>query len=131
MARLTTFIVLLMLALAPSARAAGLATTQRVLGRAMARAGGSSGAYVVDVNRRQVIYAAKPDVPRLPASVEKLYTSASALLLCGPAGALTTSGLPTALPDATGTIVGDVVLHGAGDPTFGTAAAAALAQRLA
>ena len=38
--------------------------------------------------------------------------------------------LATALPDETGTIAGDVVLRGGGDPTFGTAAASALAAQL-
>ena len=38
--------------------------------------------------------------------------------------------LAAALPDETGTIVGDVVLRGGGDPTFGTAAASALASQL-
>src|SRR6201999_2996731 len=65
-----------------------------------------------------------------PASVEKLYTSATALLLYGANGHMTTSVLADALPDESGAIAGDVVLGGAGDPTFGTAAATSLAQRL-
>ena len=38
--------------------------------------------------------------------------------------------LATALPDETGTIIGDIVLRGGGDPTFGTTAASALAGKL-
>ena len=61
----------------------------------------------------------------MPASVEKLYTTAGALLRYGPEGTLTTRVLATALPDETGTITGDLVLRGGGDPTLGTAAARA------
>ena len=50
----------------------------------MAAGGPYSGAYVVDLGTGQELYAARPDVARMPASVEKLYTSASALLLYGP-----------------------------------------------
>ena len=66
----------------------------------------------------------------MPASVEKLYTSATAMLLYGPEGTLTTSVLPTTLPDEAGDITGDVVLRGGGDPTFNATAAAALAKQL-
>ena len=128
MARLFALAVLLVLLLAPGARAADLAATQRVLAREMARSGAYSGAYVVDVGTGQELYSYRADVGRVPASVEKLYTSATALLNYGAEGRLTTSVLATALPDETGTIVGDVVLRGGGDPTFGTAAASALAE---
>ena len=59
----------------------------------MARAGASSGAYVVDLGCGQELYASKPDVARMPASVEKLYTTAGALLRYGPRGPLTTTVL--------------------------------------
>jgi serine-type D-Ala-D-Ala carboxypeptidase/endopeptidase (penicillin-binding protein 4) len=130
MARLAALFTLLTLALTPVAHASGLATTKRILAREMARSGANSGAYVVDLTTGQELYASKPDVGRMPASVEKLYTSATALLLYGAAGHMTTSLLADALPDETGTIAGDVVLRGAGDPTFGTAAATSLAQQL-
>ena len=51
--------------------------------------------------------------------VEKLYTSATALLRYGPDGRLTTTVLADELPDETGTIAGNIVLRGGGDPTFG------------
>lgn len=131
MARLTVVLtVLLALLAAPVAHAAGLSATKRALAREMARAGGSSGAYVVDMDTGQELYALRADTGRIPASVEKLYTSATAMLLYGPEGTLSTSVLSTALPDATGTIAGDVVLRGGGDPTFNATTAAALAKRL-
>jgi serine-type D-Ala-D-Ala carboxypeptidase/endopeptidase (penicillin-binding protein 4) len=113
------------------AQAAGPAATERALAREMARAGGSSGAYVVDLATGEALYAAKPDVGRMPASVEKLYTTAGSLLRYGAEGHLTTTVLADQLPDEDGTIAGDVALRGGGDPTFGTSAAQALAKRLA
>lgn len=131
MVRLTALVALLLAALAAPTHAASLAATKKALAREMARAGASSGAYVVDLGTGQELYANKADVGRMPASVEKLYTSATALLLYRPEGTLTTSVMATALPDGTGTITGDIVLRGGGDPTFGTTAAASLAKQLA
>ena len=90
-----------------------------------------SGAYVVDLGSGQEIYARKPDVDRMPASVEKLYTTAGALLRYGPEGRLTTQVLATALPDETGTITGDLVLRGGGDPTLDAGALSRLAGQIA
>jgi serine-type D-Ala-D-Ala carboxypeptidase/endopeptidase (penicillin-binding protein 4) len=129
--RLTFLIALVVLVAAPSAHAAGLAATTKVLQREMARAGGSSGAYVLDLGSGTELYASKPDVGRMPASVNKLYTSATALLRYGADGRLTTTVLSSGLPDETGTINGNVVLRGGGDPTFNTASASTLAKQLA
>jgi D-alanyl-D-alanine carboxypeptidase/D-alanyl-D-alanine-endopeptidase (penicillin-binding protein 4) len=131
MVRLAALIAALVALVAGPAHAAGLSATQRVLAREMGRAGGSSGAYVVDLTANKPIYGLKADVRRMPASVEKLYTASTALLRYGAEGRLTTSVLADALPDERGTIDGDVVLRGAGDPTFGTAAAASLARQIA
>jgi serine-type D-Ala-D-Ala carboxypeptidase/endopeptidase (penicillin-binding protein 4) len=129
--RIAVLIALLAVALAPSvADAAGPAATKKVLAREMGRAGAFSGAYVVDLGSGQELYASKADVARMPASVEKLYTTAGTLLRLGPEGRLTTSVLSAALPDETGVIAGNVVLRGGGDPTFNTASATALAQQL-
>jgi len=129
--RLSLVIALLVLVAAPSARAAGPAATKRVLQREMARAGASSGAYVVDLGSGTELYASKADVGRMPASVNKLYTSAAALLRYGADGHLTTSVLSNGLPDETGTITGNVVIRGGGDPTFNSASASTLAKQLA
>src|SRR3954451_13069151 len=129
--RLMLLIALLALVAAPSADAANLGVTKKVLQREMARAGGSSGAYVLDLGSRTELYARKADVGRMPASVNKLYTSATALLRYGADGHLTTSVLSSTLPDATGTITGDIVLRGGGDPTFNAASATTLAKQLA
>jgi serine-type D-Ala-D-Ala carboxypeptidase/endopeptidase (penicillin-binding protein 4) len=130
MYRLVALVILFIAALAPTARAADLAATQRVLAREMARSGAYSGAYVVDVGTGRELYSYRADVGRVPASVEKLYTSAAALLNYGAEGRLTTHVLAEALPDETGTVAGDIVLRGGGDPTFGAVEASALADQL-
>jgi D-alanyl-D-alanine carboxypeptidase/D-alanyl-D-alanine-endopeptidase (penicillin-binding protein 4) len=127
MARSAVLIAVLLALFPASAQAAGLTST---LSRQMGRAGASSGAYVVDLDTGRQLYAKRADVRRMPASVEKLYTTATAMLLYGTEGHLTTSVLAPSLPDETGVIDGDLVLKGGGDPTFGTAQANQLAQKL-
>jgi D-alanyl-D-alanine carboxypeptidase/D-alanyl-D-alanine-endopeptidase (penicillin-binding protein 4) len=130
MSRLFVLALLLVAAVAPAAQAADLAATKRVLAREMARSGAYSGAYVVDVGSGRELYSYRADVGRVPASVEKLYTGAAALLNYGPEARLTTRVLAEALPDETGTIAGDIVLRGGGDPTFGAVEVSALADQL-
>jgi serine-type D-Ala-D-Ala carboxypeptidase/endopeptidase (penicillin-binding protein 4) len=126
-----TLLVLALLALAAApAQAAGLTYTKRVLNREMRAAGAYSGAYVVDVDTGRTLYSRRADVPRMPASVEKLYTSSTALLLYGAQGHLTTTVLADALPDATGLVPGNLVLRGGGDPTLDKSSLAALATEL-
>ena len=115
--------------LAPAvAEAAGPAKTKRILAQQMAQAGAYSGAYVVDLDTGRALYAEDADVERIPASVEKLYTSATALLRYGPEGTLETGLLAGAAPDAAGVVAGDLYLRGGGDPSFGARAAALLAN---
>jgi D-alanyl-D-alanine carboxypeptidase/D-alanyl-D-alanine-endopeptidase (penicillin-binding protein 4) len=128
--RLALLISAAVLTAAPAEHAAGPAATKKALQREMARAGAFSGAYVVDLGSGRELYASKADVARMPASVNKLYTSATALLRYGADGHLTTSVLSSTLPDETGTITGDIVLRGGGDPTFNATAATTLAKQL-
>jgi D-alanyl-D-alanine carboxypeptidase/D-alanyl-D-alanine-endopeptidase (penicillin-binding protein 4) len=130
MTRLLVLLVTVLTLTAAPAEAAGLSATKRVLNREMGRAGASAGAYVVDLDTNQALYASKADTPRMPASVNKLYTASTALLLYGPQGRLTTSVLAPALPDDTGTVPGNLVLRGGGDPTFDKTALGQLATRL-
>jgi D-alanyl-D-alanine carboxypeptidase/D-alanyl-D-alanine-endopeptidase (penicillin-binding protein 4) len=117
--------------LAPVASAAGLAATQRVLEREMAASGPAAGAYVVDLDSGAPLFADDPDTPRIPASVNKLYTTSTALQRFGPDATLQTRVLADAAPDADGVIAGNLYLRGGGDPYFGTTAARALIRRLA
>ena len=75
MGRIFSLAVLLAALLAPAAQAGGPAATVRMLDRQMNKAGGASGAYVVDLDTGATLYSRAPDVPRMPASVNKLYTT--------------------------------------------------------
>lgn len=115
---------------APPARAAGPSATAAVLERQMRYAGAASGALAVDLDSGAQLYAARADTPRVPASVEKLYTTSTALNLLGPEGRLSTRVLGDVALDQLGVLNGDLYLRGGGDPTFGTGQAEALADQL-
>jgi D-alanyl-D-alanine carboxypeptidase/D-alanyl-D-alanine-endopeptidase (penicillin-binding protein 4) len=106
------------LALAP---AAGAAPLDSAVARELARAGGLSGGYVLDTTTGRPLASVRADTPRIPASVEKLYTGATALLRFGADGTLDTRVLGDGTLDDAGTWHGDLFLRGAGDPTFGSA----------
>jgi D-alanyl-D-alanine carboxypeptidase/D-alanyl-D-alanine-endopeptidase (penicillin-binding protein 4) len=116
--------------LAPGASAAGLAATQRILAREMATSGPAAGAYVVDLDTGAELFADDPDVARIPASVNKLFTTATALQRFGPDHRLATTVLAETPPDENGIVDGDLYLHGGGDPTFSAPHARVLARRL-
>ncbi len=101
---------------------AGTAALQALLGREMHIAGHSSGAYVYDLSTRTPLFAANSTHASPPASVEKLYTSTTALLLMGPEAHLETTVLGAGTLDAEGTWHGALYLRGGGDPTFGSGA---------
>ena len=110
---------------APAYDAADLRST---IAREMRRASPSSGAYVRDLDSRRELFALRPTTARVPASVEKLYTTATALLRFGPQATLDTRVLTDDVLDADGVLRGDLVLAGAGDPFFGTYSAGQLAR---
>ena len=93
MARIVCLAALLAALLAPAAQAGGPAATARALDRQMSKAGIASGAYVVDLDSGRELYARAPDVARIPASVNKLFTTSAALRLYGAEGQLTTEVL--------------------------------------
>jgi serine-type D-Ala-D-Ala carboxypeptidase/endopeptidase (penicillin-binding protein 4) len=121
-------VIFALLVLAPPARAADLAATQRLLAREMGKAGPAAGAYVVNVGTGQELYSYNADVERIPASVEKLYTSSTALLRLGPATTLTTKISGAGALDATGVWRGSLYLRGGGDPTLSNAGIGGLAD---
>ncbi|HWE07747.1 MAG TPA: D-alanyl-D-alanine carboxypeptidase [Solirubrobacteraceae bacterium] len=90
------------------------------LNRGMRQAGSYSGAYVVDLTTAQALYSHNANTGRLPASVEKLYTTTTALQRFGGAGSLTTAILGNGQLQGH-TYVGTLYLRGGGDPTFGAA----------
>ena len=81
------------LAYAPAAAAAGRAGTARALAAQMRWAGGAAGALAVDLDSGRTIYSLRAGTQRMPASVQKLYTSVTALRRLGASGRLSTGVL--------------------------------------
>ncbi|MGZ4183485.1 MAG: D-alanyl-D-alanine carboxypeptidase/D-alanyl-D-alanine endopeptidase [Solirubrobacteraceae bacterium] len=96
------------------------ATLASNLSTTLRHAGARSGAYVLDLNTGQPLFSYSPDVARLPASVEKLYTTSTALLDFGSNTTLTTSVYGSGTLDS-GHWTGTLYIKGGGDPTFGSA----------
>jgi D-alanyl-D-alanine carboxypeptidase/D-alanyl-D-alanine-endopeptidase (penicillin-binding protein 4) len=127
MVRIASLAALLVAVLAPAAEAAGPAATVRALDRQMNRAGAGAGAYVVDLDSGATLYSRRPDVPRIPASVNKLYTTSAALVRYGDEGQLTTEVVGDTEMDSSGVVKGNLYLRGGGDPEFGRAEVRGLA----
>ena len=87
--------------------------------QAQARAAGpATGFYARDLSTGRDLVAVREDLPRIPASVEKLFVTASALLRFGPDTELQTRVVVTGEIDADGVLRSDLWLVGAGDPTL-------------
>ncbi|HEY2657118.1 MAG TPA: D-alanyl-D-alanine carboxypeptidase/D-alanyl-D-alanine-endopeptidase [Solirubrobacteraceae bacterium] len=104
---------------APAARSASALRGQ--LTTDLRKAGGASSALVVDETTDQTLLSIAPTAPRLPASVEKLYTTTAALLELGPSATFTTTVLGVGALEPGGIWKGTLYLRGGGDPTFGDA----------
>jgi D-alanyl-D-alanine carboxypeptidase/D-alanyl-D-alanine-endopeptidase (penicillin-binding protein 4) len=96
-------------------------TLSRRLSAGLGNAGRSSGALVLDLTTGAKLYASAAGVGRLPASVEKIYTTSTALLELGPGATLVTQVLGRGTLGAGGVWTGMLYLRGGGDPTFGSA----------
>ncbi len=86
----------------------------------LGQTGSQTGAIVVDLNTGQTLFSQTPNTGRLPASVEKIYTTSTALLRLGPNATFTTSILGTGSRNPDGVWDGNLYLRGGGDPTFGS-----------
>jgi serine-type D-Ala-D-Ala carboxypeptidase/endopeptidase (penicillin-binding protein 4) len=118
---------------AAPAHALGAPTVARSLARESAKLGAASGAYVVDQATGRVLFSRRPDLALVPASNEKLYTTATALLTLGPTARRQTKVIatgPAGTDPATPTTPTDLYLVGAGDPTLSDAGLAQLADQL-
>ena len=104
----------------PAPGSPALSTIKRALNANMRKAGSYSGAYVVDLTSDKVLFSHDANTPRLPASVEKLYTTSTALTRFGPNGHLSTTVLGSGQQRGS-TFDGTLYLRGGGDPTFGSA----------
>jgi D-alanyl-D-alanine carboxypeptidase/D-alanyl-D-alanine-endopeptidase (penicillin-binding protein 4) len=105
---------------APAAAGDGSPVLTRAMNTGMRQAGAFSGAEVADLTTGQTLYIHHQNVARLPASVEKLFTTSTALERFGVGARLTTAVLGAGHL-AHGTWHGPLYLRGGGDPTFGTA----------
>jgi D-alanyl-D-alanine carboxypeptidase/D-alanyl-D-alanine-endopeptidase (penicillin-binding protein 4) len=114
-------VVVLALLVAAVSGPAAAAPLDGLVAGGLARAGGVSGGYVLDTTTGRMLASVRADTSRIPASVEKLYTTSTALLRFGPDATLQTSVTGVGTLDDAGTWHGDLYLRGGGDPTFGSA----------
>lgn len=117
--------------LAPAAHAAGPEATEEKVERFARAAGGGSGAYVVDLDTGRELAAVRARKARVPASVEKLFTTSAALLRLGVDGRLSTTLLAERGTRPARTVASDVWIRGGGDPTLGPAGLRVLAAQVA
>jgi D-alanyl-D-alanine carboxypeptidase/D-alanyl-D-alanine-endopeptidase (penicillin-binding protein 4) len=129
--RVRRFVPLLAaLALAACAGSATAYPLDSLVAGGLARAGGVSGGFVLDTTTGRTLASIRADTPRIPASVNKLFTTSTALLRFGPDATLTTRVLGAGTLDDAGTWHGDLYLRGGGDPTLGSASFDRLAYGL-
>jgi len=122
--------VVAVLAPAGGAQAISAPTLQAKLAHEMRRASTYSGVFVRDLDTNGVLFSSKPDVARVPASVEKLYTTSAALLRFGPDATFKTTVAGDGFMDPDGVWRGNLYLRGSGDPTFSRADLQQLASDL-
>lgn len=101
-----------------AADAATLSQTQSTLKSIVGSMPGATSVYAREAATGTVLVSRSPSTKRIPASVTKLFTTSSALLLDGPATKLETQLLAAGEIDDAGALQGDLVLRGAGDPAF-------------
>ena len=132
MRRVQSTLLALAAALAGAAPASAYtaADLQAKLAAEMRRAPAASGAYVRDIASGEELFARRENTVRIPASVEKLFTTSSALLRLGASATLQTNAVlgAGAIVEPGGVLRGNLVLVGGGDPFFGDASAALLAK---
>ncbi|MEM6296043.1 MAG: D-alanyl-D-alanine carboxypeptidase [Myxococcota bacterium] len=78
------------------------------------------GALVVDLETEQVLYERNPDQVLVPASNTKMFTTAAAIDILGADARVETEVLADAMPDAGGTVSGNLYLMGRLDVSWST-----------
>ncbi|CAN5252262.1 hypothetical protein BH20ACT16_BH20ACT16_11560 [soil metagenome] len=123
MRRVPVPLLALLAALVGAAPASALTASElkTKIGREMRQAPTASGAYVRDMGSGEELYKLRENRVRIPASVEKLFTTSSALLRLGPTTTLQTNAVTASgvVVEPGGILRGDLVLVGGGDPFFG------------
>jgi D-alanyl-D-alanine carboxypeptidase/D-alanyl-D-alanine-endopeptidase (penicillin-binding protein 4) len=111
-----------------AARSAAASTTLTgQIASALRFAGGASGAWVADADAGSQLFASKPYRRRTPASVEKLFTSATALERLGEDARFPTAVLTDGKLAENGRLAGNLYIKGFGDPSLTSAGLARLA----
>jgi serine-type D-Ala-D-Ala carboxypeptidase/endopeptidase (penicillin-binding protein 4) len=128
LALLTLLAILLVVMPGAALAAATPGALRAALAHQMRGGGGSAGAWVND-GSEGAVFEWKAGTRRVPASVQKLVTTAAALDRLGPDATFETAALAGG-PVAEGVLQGDLYLRGSGDPSFGTAALRRLAARV-
>lgn len=107
-------------------------TLQAKLTAGTAKLGPASAAYVVDLDANTELFGNRPDLRLSPASNEKLFTTAAALVRFGPDATLrTTVAAPAGVQiDEDGVLRGNLYLVGGGDPSLNDVALQSLAEEL-
>jgi D-alanyl-D-alanine carboxypeptidase/D-alanyl-D-alanine-endopeptidase (penicillin-binding protein 4) len=127
---LGTLLAAVLVAPAPAAQAMSEGALRSRLAAEMRSAGSSSGAFVMDLDADRQLYARRPDTPYVPASVNKLFVTATALRRYGAEATLDTAVLTTGQIDPEGVLHGNLYLRGGGDPTLSSDRLAHLADQL-
>jgi serine-type D-Ala-D-Ala carboxypeptidase/endopeptidase (penicillin-binding protein 4) len=132
MRRLVALFIVGLLALPAVAGAISTSTIKRSWDKRERRMGSHAGAYVVDLGTGRVVYSRNANRALAPASNEKLLTTSAALVQLGPETTLDTvvRPAPGAVLEPNGTLDGDLVLVGAGDPTLDDVAMRDLVSQL-
>ncbi len=104
------------------------AQVQRSLKSITASMPGNTSVYVRESATQTVLATRAPTVKRIPASVTKLFTTSTALLLDGPQARLTTELRMSGEIDDDGVLRGDLIVRGDGDPALRLDQVTALAQ---
>lgn len=132
MPRRVLLALLLSASLAPAAPAHALSAeaVRDRLAVQMRQAGPSSGALAVDLGSGRTLFSSRASTARIPASVNKLLVTSTALERLGPDATLDTALLSAGEIDEDGVLRGTLYLRGAADPTLTTSRIRALARRV-
>jgi D-alanyl-D-alanine carboxypeptidase/D-alanyl-D-alanine-endopeptidase (penicillin-binding protein 4) len=132
MRRLVALVIVGIFALPAGAHAGTQATLKASWDKRERRMGSRAGAYVVDLGTGRVLYSRNADKTLAPASNEKLLTTAAALVRLGQDTTLDTvvRPAPDAILQPDGTLEGDLILVGAGDPSLNDVAMRDLVSQL-
>src|SRR4051812_15522564 len=132
MRRLVALFIVGLFALPAGAHATTLSTLKASWDKRERRMGSHAGAYVVDLGTGRVLYSRNADRTLAPASNEKLLTTSAALVRLGQNTTLDTTvrAAPDAVLQPDGTLEGDLILVGAGDPSLNDVAMRDLVAQL-